>query len=180
MEEWRFIRNSAIYQVSNYGNIRRLQGTLIRSDGKPYHLTSKLLRPFRSNCGYFIFQFKGDINRHILIHRAVLESFSPVEGMDELQVNHIDGNKGNNNLSNLEWVTRKENVQHALKVGLFTPQERYGELHPMCKLSNKQVLDIRESLASGQRGIQHKLALKYGVSDTTICEIKRGRTRKLG
>lgn len=54
------------------------------------------------------------------IHRLMLENFNPVENMEELQVNHIDGNKLNNHLNNLEWTTPHENVQHAFDIGLKT------------------------------------------------------------
>lgn len=52
------------------------------------------------------------------VHRLILENFKPVENMDKMQVNHIDGNKWNNKLSNLEWVTCSENNKHAHKIGL--------------------------------------------------------------
>ena len=52
------------------------------------------------------------------VHRLVLENFCPCENMNELQVNHIDGDKTNNAVSNLEWVTCIENIQHAVKNNL--------------------------------------------------------------
>ena len=179
-EEWRFIENSEYYQVSNLGRVRRLGGVKIRGDGKPYTFHPMILKPNKLKNGYLVRDFKLDINKHILIHRAVLTAFKPIENMVDMQVNHIDGDKCNNNLSNLEWVDRRENMQHAMAAGLFNPQERYGEKHPMCKLSIEQVEEIRLALKNGKRGIQHQLAEKYGVSDTTICEIKIGRTRRKG
>ena len=47
------------------------------------------------------------------VHRLVLMAFAPIENMQNLEVNHIDGNKKNNSLSNLEWVTSSENKLHA-------------------------------------------------------------------
>lgn len=52
------------------------------------------------------------------VHRLIMENFCPVEGMEKLQVNHKDGNKKNNCLDNLEWVTCEENIQHAIEHGL--------------------------------------------------------------
>lgn len=52
------------------------------------------------------------------VHRLIMENFCPVEGMENLQVNHIDGNKKNNCLSNLEWTTCEENIHHAMAYGL--------------------------------------------------------------
>ena len=52
---------------------------------------------------------------YIQLHRALMLAFNPIEGFENLQINHIDGNKNNNNLNNLEWVTPKENIAHAIK-----------------------------------------------------------------
>lgn len=53
-----------------------------------------------------------------LVHRLVLQHFKPCENIDKLQVNHIDGNKDNNCVDNLEWVTDSENKYHAYKTRL--------------------------------------------------------------
>lgn len=70
------------------------------------------------------------------IHRLVLENFQPVEHMENLQVNHIDGNKLNNNLTNLEWTTCEENIQHACKNGLR------AKVNGSAKLTPEQVIEI--------------------------------------
>lgn len=54
--------------------------------------------------------------RHKSIHRFILESYKPRSDMHSLDVNHIDGNKQNNELENLEWCTRSENIKHAIKM----------------------------------------------------------------
>ena len=169
--------NSEYYEISNLGRIRCIGGTFIRKNNKPYTLKPLILKPFVSKCNYEILTLNLDINRKVLIHRAVLETFNPVKDMDNLQVNHKDGNKRNNILSNLEWVTREENMQHAMKKGLFNPQNRTGEKHPMCKLTTKQVEEIREKIKSGNF-TQREIAKEYGVSECTISEIKTRRTRK--
>ena len=169
--------NSEYYEVSNFGRIRCVGGTILRKDNKPYTLKSLVLKPFVSRCNYEILTLRLDINKKVLIHRAVLETFKPVPNMEDLQVNHIDGNKRNNLLSNLEWVTREENMQHAIKQGLFNPQNRTGEKHPLCKLTTIQVQEIRNKINSGNF-TQRQLAKEYGVSECTISEIKTKRTRK--
>ena len=62
--------------------------------------------------------YKGNIRTKHKVHRLVLEAFMPVPDSDALDVNHIDGNKKNNNLSNLEWCTRRDNLVHAVNSGL--------------------------------------------------------------
>ena len=177
MEKWTPSRGSKFYEVSSCDRIRVKAGVMIRSDGKPYTVNEHYVRPFKTHNGYYVVTLNYDIKRKCLIHRLVMENFCPTDGSDLLFVNHIDGNKTNNNIENLEWCSREYNAQHAMRLGLFRPQDRVGEKHPMCKLTSEQVEEIRNQL-KGRRGEQHSLALKYGVSDTTISEIKSGRTRK--
>lgn len=175
---WKFIKNSKFYQINEYGEIKNIGGRIIRRDGKPYNIKPCLLKFDKVKCGYLLVDLKIDIKEKCCVHRLVLETFNPVKNMKDLQVNHIDGNKSNNNLTNLEWCSRKENMQHALKNGLFKPQNRHGEKHPMCKISSKDVEEIRKMIKS-KKYTQHQIALNYGVSDTTISEIKTNKKRKI-
>ena len=93
------------YSVSNFGEIRN-------------DSTKTLLKGYISNNGYQMVHLRQRIDKVCSVHRLVLKAFSPCEEMDELQVNHIDGNKLNNNLSNLEWSTALENIRHSFQTGL--------------------------------------------------------------
>ena len=176
---WKFIRNSRFYQVSTNGEIRCVGGYIMRKDNKPYTVKPCVMKQCKLKSGYLIVDLKCDLHVKESVHRLVLETFCPVENMQDLQVNHKDGNKSNNRLENLEWTTRKENMQHAMSLHLFNPSDRYGEKHPMCKLSKSDVNIIRQLLLQ-YIYTQHEIALIYNVSDTTISEIKTGRTRKKG
>ena len=179
MELWKDVVGSRFYQVNNMGRIKVRAGSYIRKDGKPYTVKEHIVTPFMSKAGYYIVNLHYDIECKYLVHRLVLETFNPCDGMETLFVNHKNGDKKENALSNLEWCTRTENARHAMRMGLFKPQERYGEKHPMTKLSSEVVREIRNSLC-GKHGEQHALALKYKVSDCTISEIKSGRSRARG
>ena len=104
-------------------------------------------------------------------HRLVMMCFSPVENQYELQVNHIDGNKENNCLENLEWCTNQENRIHAVRIGLAA--HLMGESNPYSKLLEGQVIDIIQDLLNHVPYSQ--IMKKYNISKSTISAIKNKR-----
>ena len=128
------------------------------------------MKPFKTKKGYLRIglQNKGKIKK-FLIHRLVMLTF---HGKSELQVNHIDGNKKNNNFLNLEYCTSSENVIHAIDSGLKNDK---GENHNSSKLTKKQVVEIKTNLKNNYYlGMVRDLAIKYGVSPQAISGIKTG------
>lgn len=104
------------YQISNFGRIRSLDKDTVRKDGKPLHTKGKILKIAKDSKGYMRIQIPY---RTLKIHREVAKAFLPNPfGLSE--VNHIDGNKSNNNVSNLEWISHQDNINHALVSGLYT------------------------------------------------------------
>ena len=100
------------------------------------------------------------------VHRLVALQFLPTEDTS-LQINHKDGNKFNNNVTNLEWCTKEENQNHAVEHNLM----QHGEARPSAILKESEVIEIYKSkgiLSSAQ------LSARYGVSKNTINRILRG------
>ena len=122
MEEiWKNIKGSnGYYQVSNLGNIRskkRKVNTCV--DTRTFK--SKLLKQiFNQHNGYksVYIKYNDKQYRTKYIHRLVAEAFIP-NPLNKREVNHINGNKLDNRVENLEWTTREENIQHAYKIGLM-------------------------------------------------------------
>lgn len=87
---------------------------VIKSNGEIFsNITCKNLKQHDNGNGYKFVRLRG---KQFYVHRLV--AYFHISFNDELEVNHIDGDKSNNDVSNLEWVTRSENIKHAHKVGL--------------------------------------------------------------
>lgn len=115
-EKWRYIEGTNnLYQVSNYGRIRSLDKRTIRKDGKPLFTKSKILKLAKDTKGYLRTQVH---NKTIKVHREVAKAFIP-NPLNLKEVNHIDGNKSNNNVNNLEWCTHRQNINHAKQNNLY-------------------------------------------------------------
>lgn len=108
--------------------------------------------------------------KHIFVHRAVSETFL-LNPNNLLEVNHKDGIKINNLVTNLEWCNREYNMMHACKIGLLNP---YGEYNSQSKLSNKQADNIRDIRKTGVS--YRKIAKLYNVSHPTIIDIIKNKS----
>lgn len=91
----------------------------------------KELKPTATHTGYLAIRIhNADCKRSFRIHRLVCLAFKPNENHKNLEVNHIDGNKSNNSIENLEWVSHKENMAHAGATGLMPWSGVSGRGHP--------------------------------------------------
>ena len=116
IELWKdIIGYEGIYQVSNIGNVKRISG--IRGVNKKYQ-DNYILNPRDNGKGYLRVRLsKNGIPKMYMIHQLVAKAF--IENPEnKKEVNHKDCNKKNNNIYNLEWSTRAENVRHAWENGL--------------------------------------------------------------
>ena len=153
-----------------YKEIRGLEGkySVDENGNVVSHINDIKLKPYLTGDGYPCVCLAG---KNRLVHRLVTEAFLP-DFLEKPQVNHIDGDKQNNQLSNLEMVTVSENTLHAYKTGLNPKGENRGS----AKLSNDDAIAIKRLLLKGEKGIS--IARKFGVVRKTIYDIKSGKTWK--
>lgn len=113
-EEWRDIEGfKGLYQVSNLGRVKSLGRWVDRQKYRAF-LNERVLTNKKHTGGYEnVCLCKEGKNKYRFVHALVAEAFIP-NPESKLEVNHIDGNKTNNKVSNLEWNTRIENHMHAI------------------------------------------------------------------
>jgi hypothetical protein len=119
-EIWKDIKHyEGFYQVSNLGNVRSVP----RNGTVKYY---KILKPNNVKGYYQVTLQKKGKKKIYKVHRLVAKTFIK-NTYNKREVNHIDGNKLNNVVTNLEWVTSSENQIHAFKMGLQKPHPKYGK-----------------------------------------------------
>ena len=188
MIEWKPIEGyEGLYEVSNLGNIKSLN----------YNKTGekRILKPCKTRIGYLqVHLYKNSKIYTKLVHRLVAETFIP-NPENKPQVNHIDGNKQNNAISNLEWCTPKENQQHAWNTELHKPLK--GEKNPMYGKHHTE--ETRKKLSKANKGEKHPQAKKvicittgetfncileaeekYNVNQSSISKCCKGKLKSAG
>lgn len=117
MIEWRDIEGyEGLYQVSNTGLVKSLD-RIVSQSGYERLMKGRIMKPNNNTSGYLSVQLSNRKHKRFLIHRLVMIAFVGLNNT-KTDVNHKDGNKHNNSLDNLEWVTKKENIDHMIKSGL--------------------------------------------------------------
>lgn len=169
VDVWVTIKGFSNYEVSNTGKVRS------KNYGKSNTIKEMKLTPSRT--GYLLISIISDNGTRETksIHRLVAACF--IQEFDGQEINHIDGIKTNNFVSNLELSSRSDNLKHAYSTGLIKP--KVGSKNGRSKLTEAQVKEIRDIAAnSGRYYGRAALAAKYGVSECTIKEVIVRRKNK--
>jgi NUMOD4 motif/HNH endonuclease len=157
-EIWKRINGYEEYEISNLGRVKSF-----KHDRK-----GKIMKPKFSGEYLAVTLCADGQQERKTIHRLVAEHFIPnPSGLP--WVNHKDGNKLNNKVTNLEWVTPSENNNHAYKIGLKKGVK--GEKHGRSKLNEIDVITIYHLAKSEVIPIK-KIANKFGVTFQTVSDIK--------
>ena len=169
-EVWRDIKGyEGHYQVSNLGRVRSLdrEVPLGKTTKK---IKGKIRKQVLHKLGYPTLNLsKNKEVKGYLVHRLVALHF--VDNVNEYpEVNHIDGDKTNNIHTNLEWCTRKENINHAIDTGLT---KQNGVDSHWSKLTNDEVFAIRIMYKKDERATYENLAEQFGVGASTIGRVVR-------
>ena len=170
MEVWKEIKEG-LYEVSSAGKVRRSAPTKPNACGKK-GVVGYVLKPQFD--GRYLHVRLGLGKRGIKIrtvHSLVAEAFISKK-LKGFQVNHKDGNKLNNNLENIEYITVSKNATHALDTGL----RAHGEKSTNAKLSDSQVYSIKRRLDKGESCLS--ISHDFNVGATAIYWIRKNRNWK--
>ena len=175
MLDWKPIKGfEGLYEISNAGNIRSFHSR-----------EAKTLKTWESKNGYIQVGLHKNGKLHAkLVHRLVASTFIP-NPQNKPQVNHIDGDKTNNKIDNLEWCTAKENVQHAYDTGLHKLLK--GKNNP--NYGNKLSEEAKKKISEANKGKHHtdeifnciiEGATKYNANAGCISECCKGKRKSAG
>lgn len=156
------------YMVSNDGTVVSLGRVIIRNDGKRLTIPERIMKDRIMPNGYVkVDMVSNDGERKTYsVHRLVAKYFIQ-NPYNHPQVNHIDGNKRNNKVENLEWISARDNIRHARLTGL--QKTKYGSETSSNKIQEKDVLEIF-SLRKMNVSVK-EIADKFSMSPQNIYDI---------
>lgn len=152
--------------------VHPVSGYVFTENGEVYNPKNGYkLNPYVDRCGYC--KVGVYVCSSGYVHRGMYEAFiGEIEcGM---QINHVDGNKENNHISNLEKVTRSGNIRHAYDTGLMIGGK--GSKNSMSKITERDVLEIYKMIEDGKNNTE--IANQYGLHSRYISLIRHGKRWK--
>ena len=162
---WRTIRGHDAYAVSDTGEVKRTR----RGKGTACTTLKGIVNPSTGYVVVNLYDGTGTSTTHY-VHRLVLQAFTG--GPEGRQCNHIDGDRQNNRLDNLEWCTAAENNRDAR--AKRPPQYATGDAVHTTKLTPPDVVQIRTAVERGAS--MRSQALAYGIDHKTVSAIVHRRT----
>lgn len=151
------------YQVSNLGNVRGVDRYVIETNtNKRKLIKGKMLTKHEKDNGYRQVNLTKDGKTTFhYVHRIVMKAFKPLNDYTDMEVNHIDYNRSNNELSNLEWTNHKDNVVHSSSNGKYGKVK--GSANHKTTFTEEQVIEMREKYYKQGIGIPQLVYEIYGI-----------------
>jgi hypothetical protein len=178
-EIWKPVVNYVgYYEVSNLGNVHSIDRTIFDKNGVMYIRKGKTLKPSLNKSGYLQVALSIDnkLNSHT-VHTLVANAF--IENIDNKPtVNHIDGNKQNNNVLNLEWATKSEQAIHSLNHNLRKiPNSWIGKFGSKHGASKKVSQYTKDNVHITDHDSIIEAANKYNIHPSLIIGVCKGRKK---
>lgn len=169
------VTNGENYEVSTLGRIRSIDRITVGTDGRVAEFKGKILstKKVKNNRYERVTLSSNGKTKVHYVHKLVGIAFIP-NPLNKPQLNHIDGDTDNNKVSNLEWCTASENIQHAHDIGLASSPKLKGSKHGAAKLTEEKVYEIKKLLQLGIHTHQ-QIADMYDISKSTIGGISSNR-----
>lgn len=161
-EQWLDIPGyEGFYQISNFGRVKSF-----------YFKNPRILKPHKVKGYSNVELYKNKEKKQFYIHRLVMENFCPIENMSMLDVNHKDEDKSNNHISNLEWMTHKDNLNYGSRAekARIKMQGRNSPRSKKVRCIEKDV--IYEALREAER--------QLGIPATNISRACKGKIKSAG
>ena len=161
-EQWLDISGyEGLYQISNFGRVKSF-----------YFKNPHILKPHKVKGYSNVELYKNKKKKQFYIHRLVMENFCPIENMNVLDVNHKDEDKSNNHISNLEWMTHKDNLNYGSRAekARMKMQGKNSSRSKKVRCIEKDV--IYEALREAER--------QLGIPATNISRACKGKIKTAG
>lgn len=157
-EQWKDVEGyEGIYQMSSLGRVRSFHQDVT---------VGRILEPYKAGRGYLqVTLCRDEERKRVYVHRLVAFAFLGPAPSPDHEINHKNGNKQDNRVENLEWVTAAYNTRHAIRA--LGVEHAVGEKAGAAKITEQDVKEIRKLYKTGEH-TQAELGEMFGITQSAI------------